>query len=175
MSGSFRQSLRVCLFQGRIFSSSYLPEFRAKSESASNPLPRSFAVRSLRDFVGNLPDELLLCPVRALQAYLHRTSLSPRPCTLFVSPRAPSRPLSKNALSFFIRSIILQPLPSPPPSLSYVRAHSVRSISTSAAFARNVSLASILEAALGLTPPFSLLFIYAMSSLFLIVGFLWVL
>ena len=35
---------------------SYLPEFRAKLESASNPLPRSFAVQSLRDFVGTLPD-----------------------------------------------------------------------------------------------------------------------
>ena len=30
---------------------SYLPEFRTKTESSSNPLPRSFHVRSLRDFV----------------------------------------------------------------------------------------------------------------------------
>ena len=47
----------------------YLPEFRAKSESAAKPLPRSFRVRSLRDFVGSLPGELSLCPVRALQVY----------------------------------------------------------------------------------------------------------
>ena len=86
---------------------SYLPEFRAKSESASNPLPRSFRVRSLRDFVGSLPGEMSLCPVRSLQVYLHRTaSLSPRLRSLFVSPRTPSRPLSKNALSFFLRSVI---------------------------------------------------------------------
>ena len=86
---------------------SYLPDFRTKSVSASNPLPRSFRVRSLRDFVGSLPDELSLCPVRALQIYLQRTpSLSPRPRSLFVSPRAPSRSLSKNALSFFLRSVI---------------------------------------------------------------------
>ena len=52
----------------------YLPEFWAKSESASNPLPRSFRVRSLNDFVGDLQDESLLCPVRALHVYLHRTS-----------------------------------------------------------------------------------------------------
>ena len=39
---------------------SYLPEFRAKSESSSNPLPRSFHVKSLRDFVGSLPWELSL-------------------------------------------------------------------------------------------------------------------
>ena len=86
---------------------SYLPEFRAKSESASNPLPRSFRVRSLHDFVGSLPGEMLLCPVRALQVYLRCTaSLSSRPQSLLVSPRAPSRPMSKNALSFFLRSVI---------------------------------------------------------------------
>ena len=68
---------------------SYLPEFRAKTESSSNPLPRSFHVRSLRDFVGSLPDEVSLCPVHGLQIYFHRTSsLSPRPRSLFVSPRA---------------------------------------------------------------------------------------
>ena len=127
---------------------SYLPEFRAKSESSSNPLPRSFHVRSLRDFVGSLPDELSLCPVRALQIYLRRTSsLSPRPRSLFVSPRTPSRSLSKNALSFFLRSVIRLSFPSsspPPPSSSC--AHSIRAVSTSSAFSRNVPLASILAA-----------------------------
>ena len=128
---------------------SYLPEFRAKSESASNPLPRSFRVRSLRDFVGSLPNELFLCPVRALPIYLRRTSsLSPHPRSLFVSPRAPSRSLSKNALSFFLCSVIRLSFPSslsPPPSSS--RAHSIRAVSTSAAFSRSVPLASILAAA----------------------------
>ena len=71
---------------------SYLPEFRAKMESTSNPLPCSFVVRSLRDFVGSLTDELILCPVRALRLYVSRTaSISPRPRTLFVSPRTPTR------------------------------------------------------------------------------------
>ena len=128
---------------------SYLPEFRAKSESASNPLPRSFQVRSLRDFVGSLPGEMSLCPVRALQVYLRRTaSLSPRPRSLFVSPRAPSRPMSKNALSFFLRSVIslsFPPVSAPPSSSS--RAHSSHGVSTSLAFSRNVPLASILAAA----------------------------
>ena len=126
---------------------SYLPEFCAKLESSRNPLPRSFRVRSLRDFVGSLPDELSLCPVHALQIYLHRTFLlSPRPRSLFVSPRAPSRSLSKNALSFFLRSVIslsFPPSSHPPPSSS--PAHSFRS--TSAAFSRNVLLTSILAAA----------------------------
>ena len=144
---------------------SYLPEFRAKSESAARPLPRSFRVPSLTEFVGSLPDELLLCPVRALRIFLRRTSsLSPRPCSHFVSPRSPSRSLSKNALSYFLRSVILQSLSLAPaasslPSTSsaslaassasgtWFRAHSVRSVATSTAFARNVPVSSLLEAA----------------------------
>ena len=63
-------------FSGDDIFLSYLLESRAKSESASNPLPLSFCVRSLRDFVGNITDELLLCPVRALRIYLQRTSSS---------------------------------------------------------------------------------------------------
>ena len=74
---------------------SYLPEFRAKTESSANPLPRSFCIRSLSDFFDDLPDELLLCSVCALRLYLSRvSSVSPRPRTLFVSPRSPSRSLS---------------------------------------------------------------------------------
>ena len=74
---------------------SYLSEFWAKTESSVRPLPRSFPVRSLSDFMGSLLDEILLCPVRALRLYLSRTaSLPSRPHSLFVSPRAPSRSLS---------------------------------------------------------------------------------
>ena len=105
---------------------SYLPEFRAKSETSVRPLPRSFPVRSLRGFVGSLPDKLLLCPVRAIRLYLsHTASLPSRPCSLFVSPHSPSRSLSKNALSFFIREVIAEAyslsgrsLPSAPSSSS---------------------------------------------------------
>ena len=62
---------------------SYLPEFLAKTESSVCPLPCSFPVRSLLDFVGSLPEELLLCPVRAFRVYLSRTeSLPSRPRSL---------------------------------------------------------------------------------------------
>ena len=151
---------------------SYLPEFRAKSESESRPLPPSFRVPSLSDFVGLLPDELLFCPVRAFRIFLRCTSsLSPRPRSLFVSPRSPSRSLSENALSYFLPSVILQSLSLSPASsslpssssaplaastssgtsssvpLSSFRAHSVRAMATSTAFARNVPVSSLLEAA----------------------------
>ena len=73
---------------------SYLPEFRAKTESSSNPLPHSIYVRSLKDFVGSFEDELLLCPVRALREYLSCTSsFSLCPRSLFVSPRSTSHAL----------------------------------------------------------------------------------
>ena len=101
--GELQAVSREVSFSGSDAYLSYLLEFRAKTESAVNPLPRSFCVRSLKDFVGDLPDELLLCPVRALRSYLARTSsLSPRPRTLFVSPRS----FSKNALRFFLRDVI---------------------------------------------------------------------
>ena len=145
---------------------SFLPEFRAMSDSEARPLSRSFRVRSLADFVGDLPDELLLCPLRALRAYLDCTaSLPARPRTLFVSPRAPSRFLSKNALSFFLRSVIADSYSSfglslPVVSLSSssssssssrprssIRAHGVRGVAASWAFHRNTPLSSVLEAA----------------------------
>ena len=147
---------------------SYLPEFRAKTGSSSNPLPRSFCIRSLRDFVGDLPEELLLCPVRALRIYLSRTSsISPHPHSLFLSPRAPSRPLYKNALSFFLREVIFQASSSsssssvgpsaPSPSSFSARlsrstasfsfcAHSVCGVAASVAFSSNAPLSSVLVA-----------------------------
>ena len=159
-------------FSGDDLFLSYLPEFRAKTESAVRPLPRSFPVRSLRDFMSSLRDELLLCPVCALRLYLSRTaSLPSRPRSFFVSPRAPSRSLSKNALSFFLREVISETysssgrsLPSWPSSSSASSAsasssssssrprsslcvHGVCGVAASWAFHCNTPLASILEAA----------------------------
>ena len=108
-------------------------------------------MRSLNSFVGNLPDELLLCPVRALRAYLDRmSSVLPRPRTLFVSPRSTARSLSKNALSFFLRDVISRAYSSSSSAASApssARAHSVHRVATSWAFARNASLSSVLAAA----------------------------
>ena len=84
--GELQAVSRDVSFSGSDIYLSYLPEFRAKTESSANPLPRSFCVRSLSDFVGDLPDELLLCLVRALRLYLSRvSSVSPRPRTVCLS------------------------------------------------------------------------------------------
>ena len=158
--GELQVVSREVPFSGADIFLSYLPEFRAKTESSVNPLPYSFCVWSLADFVGDLPEELLLCPVRALRHYISRTaSVSPCPRSLFVSPRAPSRPLCKNVLSFFLRDVItrasssssspsgVSSASSSVPSSSF-RALSVRGVAASWAFARNASLSSILAVAM---------------------------
>ena len=52
----------------------YVLEFVAKTESAVNPLHRSFIIKSLADFVAGFDQDLLLCPVRVLREYLDRTA-----------------------------------------------------------------------------------------------------
>ena len=126
---------------------SYIPQFVAKSESLTRSIPRSFLVKSLADFAAGLDDDLLLCPVRALRLYLPRArSLSPGRHRLFVSPRRPTRHLSKNALSFFLREVI-SATGATRPQVGPLRAHEVRSVSTSVAFHRNWSVSSVLESA----------------------------
>ena len=126
---------------------SYIPQFVAKSESLTRSIPRSFLVKSLADFAAGLDDDLLLCLVRALRLYLPRArSLSPGRHRLFVSPRRPTRHLSKNALSFFLREVI-SAAGATRPQVGSLRAHEVRSVSTSVAFHRNWSVSSVLESA----------------------------
>ena len=123
----------------------YDPFFLAKTETASNPLPRSVIVQSLEDFVGDLP-ERVLCPVRAIR-HLRRATRSTEasPSRLFVSPSDPTRSMSKNAMSFFLRQLITESgavSSSVPP-----RAHDIRGIATSLNYYSNLSLSAINEAA----------------------------
>ena len=138
--------LRSVAFSGKDLSLSYLPEFVAKTESERNPLPCSFLVRSLKDFVGDLPEDRLLCPVWAVRVYLRcMEAMRPRPRTLFVSPSCPSRALSKNALSYVIRRVIIDS-GAAGDGIS-PRTHSVRGVATSVLFRRNWSVSRVLEAA----------------------------
>ena len=126
---------------------SYVPQFVAKSESLTRSIPRSFLVKSLSDFAAGLDDDLLLCPVRALRIYLDRTtSLAPLRHSLFVSPRCPSRSISKNTISFFL-SDVTSSAGASRPEVGRLRAHDVRSVSTSVAFHRNWSVSAVLDSA----------------------------
>ena len=118
----------------------YDPFFLAKTESASNPLPRSVIVQSLEDFVGDLP-ERVLCLVRSVR-HLRRAARSAEstPSRLFVSPSDPTR-----SMSFFLRQLITESgavSSSVPP-----RAHDIRGIATSLNYYSNLSLSAINEAA----------------------------
>ena len=79
---------------GPDISLTYLTEFVVTTESERNPLPFSFLVRSIEEFVGDLPEEHLLCPIQAIGAYLSITaSILPCPRSLLDSPKRPSRVL----------------------------------------------------------------------------------
>ena len=140
---------------------SYSPQFVAKSESLTRSIPRSFLVKSLADFAVGLDIDLLFCPVRALRLYLLRArSLSSCRHRLFVSPRRHSRAMSKNAVSFFLREVI-SPSEAARPHVGSLRAHEVRSVSTSVAFHSNWSVSSVLESA---TWASSSVFLFMLSS-----------
>ena len=86
---------------------SFQPHFIAKTERADALVSRSFRVLSLREFAEDLEEGSLLCPVRTLNIYLRRTSsFVVRASSLFVSPHSPSRPISKSAVSYFLREVI---------------------------------------------------------------------
>ena len=145
--GELQALSSVVTFVGGDACLSYIPQFVAKSESLTRSIPRSFLVKSLADFAAGLDIDLLLCPVRALRLYLLRArSLSPCRHRLFVSPRRPSRAMSKNAVSFFLREVI-SAAGAARPQVGSLRAHEVRSVSTSVAFHRNWSVSSVLESA----------------------------
>ena len=97
--------------------------------------------------MGDLPEERLLCPVRAVRASLAITaSIAPCPRSLLVSHRRPSHLLSKNALSFFLHQVILDAGAVEEGALP-PHAHSVRAVAMSATFLRNWSVSKVLEAA----------------------------
>ena len=132
-------------FQGEDLVLYYDPFFRAKTKSVTNPLPRSVVVPSLSDFAGNLP-ERLHCPVRAIK-YLRKAARSPSfiPPRLFVSPKNPKRSMSKNAMSFYLRQLIVDS--GAVSSTRPPRAHDIRGIATSLNYYSNLSLTSLMQVA----------------------------
>ena len=68
--GELQALSRIVSFSSSSAGLSYVPEFVAKTETATRPLPCTFEVKSLGDFAAGLPEELLLCPVRSLSAYV---------------------------------------------------------------------------------------------------------
>ena len=89
-----------------------------------------------------------MCPVHALRIYLSKTKgLARRSSAFFVSPWIPSRAISKNALLFFLRDVIVGVGAADLVAESSVRAHSIGGVATSVAFLQNWSVSKVLEAA----------------------------
>ena len=129
---------------------SYLPEFIAKTDTPNHPIPREFSISNLTTSVGRHDEERLLCPVRAIRFYLDRTPDLAGPRTLFRSVRDPSRPISKAAISSFLREVIQYAHKNFPDHLAptlKVKAHDVRGVATSLLWTKNRSIADVMAAA----------------------------
>ena len=112
--------------------------FLAKTETAFNKLPKAITLHALREMKNTSELNNPLCPVRCLLFYLKKIkSLNINPSSLFVAPKDPSKALSKNAISFFLRDTILKA------KVVYndrgpVKAHDVQGFSASIAFKANI-------------------------------------
>ncbi|MPC82668.1 hypothetical protein E2C01_077347 [Portunus trituberculatus] len=124
-------------------------------DTDAHSTPREFRIKSLATVVGSQDVERLLCPIRALRHYLHRTALPTNSRNLFLAVRCPSRPMSKGAISFFLQDIIKSAHASFPDSNCRelkVRAHDIRGIATSMLLWKNCPVPTILRAACWRTP-----------------------
>ena len=173
--GEIQALSRLVSFSSSAAGASYVPDFLAKTETAVHPLPCSFAILSLGDFAVGLPDDLLLCPVHSLHAYVSRTSrFVNRPRRLCVSPRCPSRSISKNPISYFLREVIVH-FGTSSESVAATRTHSIRIIATSSAFFKNWSISSVLDAGSWRSNTVFTSFSLKISIMFLKMLALWVL
>ena len=123
-------------------------DFVAKNQSPSDPNCRSFTLPSLYDFVDSSSPDRLLCPVRALRLYLHKTqNMRKGKRNLFISfHRNKSNDISKNSISNWIKHVIKHAYDTVSDfdrNLVHVTAHEVRALSSSVSFNKNLSLASI--------------------------------
>ena len=127
---------------------SYNPWFMAKTERADRPVPRSFCIKALAESPNTPEVGNPLCPVRALRAYVrHVLTLNPHPSSLFCAPNHPSRPLSKNGVSYWLRQTIKEAKAVLPSADRGPRAHDVRGAASSSAFLLNVPVGDILKTA----------------------------
>ena len=122
-------------------------DFLAKNQLPGQP-DRQFSLTPLSSIVGSEDEEeLLLCPVRTLREYIKRTKATRGTRKkLFIPIKATSGEVSKNTVSFWLRSTILgayQDAGLPPPAAS--NPHEIRAVSSTMALHSNCSLSAIME------------------------------
>ena len=131
---------------------SFVPDFVAKTQNPSIPDHRfdGFSIPSLKDFTGDDPEEMLLCPVRAMRLYLKRTrSLrSSEQGRLFLSTGRSKKVVSKNTISFWLRETIRKAYEASGQEAKAVRirTHEIRGIAPTLLFRRNFAVEQVLRA-----------------------------
>ena len=122
------------------------PRFLTKNETASFT-PGEIYLPNISSS-SSIPEDRKLCPVRALKWYLQRTKQLRSSDNLFIIPKSPYGPASKDTISKWIVKLIM-PHASPDDP---VHAHQLRAQSASRAWFDGVSLPDILKAAAWKTP-----------------------
>ena len=122
------------------------PSFLAKNQTESfTPdlifLPSMSSTSSIRE-------DRFVCPVRALKWYIEKTKAIRKSDALFLIPRSPYNPASKDTISRWLVETIT-PFTTPEDS---PRAHDVRAHASSIAWFRGIPLSDIMRAASWKTP-----------------------
>ena len=124
--------------------------FIAKNQDLTiDSSPRQFEIPALYDFAGpDLPDRLL-CPVRAMRYYLHKSDQirTKEKKQLFISHSKKKKgEITSNTVSNWIKQVIKLAYKNSKDedlNLAHVRAHETRALAASTAFAHNLALKDI--------------------------------
>ena len=122
------------------------PEFLAKNQTMTFS-PQEIFLPALGT-MSSISEDKRWCPVRAIRWYMERTRLIRQGDRLFILPRSPYTPASKDTLSRWIRDLIRPHVAAG----EQPRAHDVRGQATSRAWFARVPLEEILRAAAWKTP-----------------------
>ena len=122
------------------------PAFLTKNQTASFT-PDEIFLPSL-GIMSTISEDKRWCPVRALKWYIEKTTLVRQHDNLFLLPRRPHTPASKDTISRWIRDLIKPHAKQD----QRVRAHDVRSQATSRAWFGRVPLEETMRAAAWKTP-----------------------
>ena len=133
----------------------FLPDFLAKNQLPGSPSP-VISIRSLSSILAPDDKDLFLCPVRALRAYRKRTkSFRSKQRRLLLSWNENYKDdIRRSTISRWLREVIRAAYARPGSELAVFspRPHEIRAWASSLAFASNVSLSSLMEAAYWRSP-----------------------
>ena len=133
----------------------FLPDFLARNQLPGSPSP-VISIKSLSSILAPDDEDRLLCPVRALRAYRKRMeSFRSKQRRLLLSWNENYKDdIRRSAISRWLREVIAASYARPRSDLSVFspRPHEIRAWASSLAFASNISLGSLMDAAYWRSP-----------------------